>query len=202
MLETDTVLAAQETTDADAGDVSTEAPAENDATVDATPEAEAEATAESTEGDAVEYGEFETPEGIELDAALLDEAKPLFQDLKLSQDQAQKLVSFFSDYQLKMAESQGALQKEVAENWTSEIKTEWGNQFDANVEIAKKAVAYAGEGFSKMLLETGMGNNPEMIKFMHRVGASLSEDAMDGKSAPIRTEKSLEEKLYPSMART
>ncbi len=40
------------------------------------------------------YADFVMPEGVELDSALLTEAAPLFKELGLTQDQAQKLVDF------------------------------------------------------------------------------------------------------------
>ena len=42
------------------------------------------------------YTDFSVPEGHTLDAAAIESATPLFRELGLSQDQAQKLVDFYS----------------------------------------------------------------------------------------------------------
>ena len=41
------------------------------------------------------YTDFSVPEGHTLDAAAIESATPLFRELGLSQDQAQKLVDFY-----------------------------------------------------------------------------------------------------------
>ena len=57
------------------------------------------------------YTDFSVPEGHTLDAAAIESATPIFRELGLTQDQAQKLVSFYSEQIGKInAENEGYME--------------------------------------------------------------------------------------------
>jgi hypothetical protein len=126
------------------------------------------------------YADFVLPEGMQLDEALLTEATPMFKDLGLTQEQAQKLI----DFQAKQV--QAGSQKQIDD--FNQLKSDWrdlskndgefgGDKFDENVKIAQSAISKYGTSELKQLLEDhGVGNHPEVIRFMVRVGQTLKED--------------------------
>jgi hypothetical protein len=61
------------------------------------------------------------------------------------------------------------------------LKKEWGHAYDAKLSQAKNAVlAYADADTQAFLLESGLANNPNMIKLMAGIGATLTEDESAG----------------------
>ena len=73
------------------------------------------------------------------------------------------------DYDTQMAEANDLLKKE------------WGHAYDTKLSQAKNAVlAYADSETQQFLLDSGLANNPGMIRLMAGIGATLTEDQSAG----------------------
>ena len=204
---TDLLTSAGETTD-------TAAPATETADTTATEQAAGDQQTQTTETDtsaqenadgeqqaekpgAPEKYEFQAPEGQAFDDALLEAYSEVAKELNLSQDDAQKLLD-------KVAPVMHARQQEqiaqVQEGWAEASRADkefGGDKLDANLGVAKKALdAFASPELKTLLKDTGLGNNPEVIRFMYRAGKAISEDRIvTGQQAP-GGDKSLADKLY------
>jgi len=171
------------------------------------PDAEAKGDdKEATEADAkeatgeVDYEAITVPEGFELDAALMDRAKPIFEEIGIK-DQAgvQRLVDFFSEIQGEAAAASASLIQATHTEWLSSIKTEWGADYESNLGIAAKAVgALGGDELKAALNVTGAGNNPAIIKAFQKVGKLISEDQLVAGDKAISKSNGLGQ-LYSSM---
>ena len=65
------------------------------------------------------------------------------------------------------------------------LKTEWGDTWDSKVNVAKTALSeYGDEAFTEWVRETGLGGTPQMIKFLEKVGQSLTTEDKPGGGAP------------------
>ena len=146
---------------------------------------------------APEQYEFQAPEGQAFDNAVLDAYSDVARELNLSQDDAQKLLD-------KVAPVMQARQQEqiaqVRDEWAQSARTDkefGGEKLDASLATAKKALdAFASPELKTLLNEAGLGNHPEIIRFMYRAGKSISEDrVVTGQQAP-GSDKSLADKLY------
>ena len=126
------------------------------------------------------YADYVLPEGMELDASMVSEANPLFKELGLNQDQAQKLVSFYAEQAQAGSQKQVDTFNQLTSDWLSQAKTDsefGGDNFDENVKIAQSAIGKYGTPELKQLLDDyGVGNHPEIIRFMVKVGSTLKED--------------------------
>lgn len=148
------------------------------------------------------YAEFNLPEGMTADAALLDEATPLFKELGLTQEQAQKLV----DFQVKQVEASGQQQADAfnqqLNDWLTDAKADkeiGGDMFDKNIAIAKAGVsAFGTPEFKQLLDDTGMGNHPEVIRFMVKVGKLTQEDSPGNPSGQASKSVDPIDILYPN----
>lgn len=204
---TDLLTSAGETTD-------TAAPATETADTTATEQAAGDQQTQTTETDtsaqenadgeqqaekpgAPEKYEFQAPEGQAFDDAILEAYSDVAKELNLSQDDAQKLLD-------KVAPVMHARQQEqiaqVQEGWAEASRADkefGGDKLDANLGVAKKALdAFASPELKTLLKDTGLGNNPEVIRFMYRAGKAISEDRIvTGQQAP-GSDKSLADKLY------
>jgi hypothetical protein len=144
--------------------------------------------------------EFKAPEGVELDTEAVSEFSALAKELKLPADQAQKVA----DIAIKMAQRQAEQTAAVVKGWADQSKTDkefGGDNLDANLAVAKKAVgAFGSDEFKRLLNETGIGNHPEFIRFAYRAGKAMSDDTFVKGGNPSSTNNvPFEKRLYPNM---
>ena len=85
-----------------------------------------------------------------------------------------------------MQARQAQVVEEVKAEWASEAKTDQefgGESLDANLEIAKASLnAFGTDALKSLLSESGLGNHPEIIRFMYRAGKAIGEDSYVGNS--------------------
>ena len=145
-----------------------------------------------------ETSESETPEGApekyefnskvadapnELDPEVLTAFGDVAKELNLPQEAAQKVLD-------KVAPVIQAKQAKVLE----QTKVEWANQSKSdsefggenltdNLDVAKTSLdTFGTDALKSLLQETGLGNHPEVIRFMYRAGKAISEDSYVGNS--------------------
>ena len=118
-----------------------------------------------------------------LDPEVLTAFGEVAKELDLPQDAAQKVLDKVAPViQVRQAE-----QVEKARiDWAEESKSDQefgGETFETNLETAKTALnAFGTEPFKQLLSESGLGNHPEVIRFMYRAGKAISEDSYVGNS--------------------
>jgi len=143
-----------------------------------------------------EYAAFSTPEGIEIDENLVAQANPIFKELGLSQEQAQKLV----DFQSAQVKAQVDAFHERVNGWKEASRSDpeiGGDKLDSNVAIANKVLFDAfSQPFVDELKQIGFLNHPEFIRGLSKLGNQFyTEDDPGGGNAAGR-EKSRIERLY------
>ncbi len=136
----------------------------------------------SKQGAPEKYEDFKVPEGMELDKNLLEESIPVLKELNLTQEQAQKLVDLQSKYATVQAEKTAQVWKETIDKWTTDSKTDkefGGTKLNESITVSKLALKeFGNDGFKEMLDFTGIGNHPEMIRFLFKVGKLVKEDGI------------------------
>lgn len=158
---------------------------------DAVKEGDAQTTEGKTEGDTKtdaqaapgEYAEFKVPEGVSIDQELGTEFKGLAKDLKLPQAEAQKLVDLGTKLNAKFNE---ALTKQVLEQqtkWTEELKSDkelGGTQLPEKLATAQAGLrAFDPSGkLDKLLTETGLSNNVDVIRAFYNAGLTVKNDTI------------------------
>ena len=145
-----------------------------------------------------ETSESEAPEGApenyefnpkvadapqELDPEVLTAFGDVAKELNLSQEAAQKVL----DKVAPVVQAKQAKALEDAKNgWVNDSQSDeefGGENFDANLKTAKSALdTFGNDALKSLLVETGFGNHPEIIRFMYRAGKALSEDSYIGNS--------------------
>lgn len=132
---------------------------------------------------APEKYEFKAPEGQEFDAGTIEAFSEIAKELNLTQEAAQKLL----DRMGPTIETQQKGQLQAIHNeWKQASQTDkefGGEKLAENLSVAKKALDAFGSPELRALLEqSGLGNNPEVIRFMFRAGKAISEDSFVGRS--------------------
>lgn len=149
---------------------------------------------------APENYEFEVPEGMELDEQLSEKFTDLAKELNLTNEQANKLVSMYGDQLVDAQAKQQQQWETTSKQWAEDLKADpefGGSNFEKNAEIAKTAIAKFGDDeLKKALNDTGLGNHPALVKFMHKVGTSISEDGFDVSGETVTKKESSPQGLY------
>lgn len=149
-------------------------------------------------GESQEEPQFELPEGMEMDMAALEQAKPLFKELNLDQAGQQKLVTLYAGLRSKMeTEAAQALNKQRQE-WREEFKKDPDHQ--KTLASAKKALTKFGDDeFSAMLKGSWMGDHPGLLNFLARVGQAVSDDTFVKGKSTRQSPRTAEEVLFGDM---
>lgn len=160
--------------------------------------------AKGTEGKAdaaPETYEFKAPEGQEFDSQVIGAFSDVAKELNLSQDAAQKLLDKMAPtLQARQAEQISALKTSWAESATAD-KEYGGDRLGENLGIAKAALDKFGTPELRTLLnESGMGNHPEVIRFMYRAGKAISEDGVVTGGSAIPAVNDPAKRLFPNQA--
>ena len=182
------------------GDSQQPVDATTEATTDTEQQAESVQEQQVSDETAVDSktSESETPEGApdkyefnakvadapnELDPEVLTAFGDVAKELNLPQEAAQKVLD-------KVAPVIQARQAKAIE----QTKTEWANQSQSdqefggeslaeNLDVAKASLkAFGTDALKSLLTETGLGNHPEVIRFMYRAGKAIGEDSYVGNS--------------------
>lgn len=127
---------------------------------------------------APEKYEFKHPqEGQQYDAKVTEAFSAVAKELNLSQEAAQSVMDKMSP--VIAARQQEALTA-ARQEWREASKADkefGGEKLAENLGLAKKAIdAYATPELKSLLEESGLGNNPEVVRLFYRVGKSMSED--------------------------
>lgn len=148
------------------------------------------------------YADFSLPNGMPLDDALLAEATPLFKELGLTQEQAQKLVDFQAKQVQASSQSQVDAFNQLMQDWREKSQNDkefGGDKFDESIAVARSAIDKFGTPELKQLLEEhGVGNHPEVIRFMVKVGKLTAEDVPGTSGAQSTPEQDRVSQLYPN----
>ena len=156
--------------------------------------------AEETTSEGVpEKYEFKAPEGKAYDNAVLEPFAEAAREANLTQDAAQKILD-------RMAPALAARQQEqvaaVRTGWLESSRTDkefGGDKLQENLSAAKRALdSYAAPEFRKLLDDTGLGNHPEVIRMLVRVGKGMNEDSYVAGGAAFKGTQDLAAKLYPN----
>jgi hypothetical protein len=146
---------------------------------------------------APEKYEFKAPEGKEYDPNLIVAFESGARDANLSQEAAQKLLDTMAP---KIAERQGEQIAAIKKEWleSSQSDKEFGGvTLEASLGIAKKALdSFGTPALNQLLASTGLGNHPEVIRFMFKAGQALNQDKFVAGSAPTRSQVKATSVLY------
>lgn len=147
-----------------------------------------EAEGAEAKAEVPESYELTPPEGFEnLDADTVTAATPVFKELGLSNEQAQKLVPIAGEFAKKIiAEGNQQMLSSIAtqrKEWLETAKSDaeiGGTNWDTSLSTAAKALDTLGfpkgSPLRNLLDESGLGNHPEMIRAFAKVGKAIGED--------------------------
>jgi hypothetical protein len=127
-------------------------------------------------------------EGVQVDQSMVEAATPVFKELGLSQDAAQKLASFYYEQQKAQAEKGWndftKMVEQREEKWLTEIQTDpdfGGPKFDASrLRVGKLLDKFdTGKEMEKFLIEEGYSGAAPIFKVLARISQHFDDDDLD-----------------------
>ena len=126
----------------------------------------------------------ELPQGVVYDETFEKAALPVAHKLGLTPHQVQGLLDFYAGHQGQSFQSAMRGRIEDESQAVGSLQQEWGPSYDGKVAQAARAARYfGGETLINFLNESGMGNNPELVRTFAKIGSMMTEDSLKiGKS--------------------
>ena len=124
---------------------------------------------------------IETPEGVEIDQALLDAFTPGFKEQKLTHNQVQEMADAYIASQQSMASGRTEAFNAQRDAWEAELRADpqiGGDRFDDNITRANQFIDRHGDDTVKNLLDnTGLGSHPALVRFLVKAANAVREDS-------------------------
>lgn len=144
-----------------------------------------------------EYADFVLPDGAQADENLKAEFLPVAKELGLNQAGAQKLVDFKAKLDQYAVQNWGNHVKELRDTAMRDPEIGGGNYQPALASGRQAITKFGTPEFRKMLNHYGVGNHPEMIRFLAKVGQATGETTIPPSGgATTVAEKPLHEIMY------
>lgn len=163
------------------------------------------------------YADFTAPEGYTIDKALIEKALPIFKELNLTQDQAQKLVSLQTERELAAAKAPQEAYNAMREVWQKEVFAD--KTLSNGKELLPEVKARIGSAinsldpkvateFREVMDTTGVGDNPAFVRALDAWAKALGEGkpvigagpSAEGQRSPDAKPKSIANAMYPNLA--
>ena len=144
------------------------------------------------------------PEGMDSKSDLSSGFRQMAYDTGMSQDQIGKIFNWYNEMNVSVAADQKTAHEAGMDESVGILKKEWGENYDANVEMASRVgQEFGDQEFMDFLADSGAGNNPAMIKFLHKIGELGGEDNLEGGSTgQTSTPDQIREEINGAMAST
>lgn len=129
--------------------------------------------------------EIKTPEGVEVNQELIGKLKEVAFKNGMLPKQAQALVEWYINEEKASAEATAEKIKTETVEQLKQLRKEWGEEgFKKQTTLANYVVRdVVGEEFASYLSESGLGNDPQIIKAFAQVGKALGESKLLGDGA-------------------
>lgn len=157
------------------------------------PETGKEPGKEDPAGAPEKYADFKLPEGVPVDTEFMEQAQASFKELNLPQEAAQKLVDLAAERD-KRAEK---AQFDQAAKWEKEFMSR--SDAKETLSHAARAREFVTPGMRQMLQDPRIGNNPDIIESMAKIGRMLAEDKFLERDSRGKAEKPLGNVLFDDM---
>ena len=182
------------------------------------PSTEVKAEAKAEPGKVPEKYELKAPEGYTIDPKVVEEATPIFKELGLSQDQAQKLTDIWNKHSIEAQDAALKGMEATRTEWRSTVakdpalgdgKADLRPETKANISKAFDAIGDAKQvtALKEALDFTGAGDHPAIVAAFNAWGKLLSEGTLvkgggpapTGQAAPGAGPRSAAAAMYPNL---
>lgn len=154
------------------------------------------------------YTDFKVPDGLTLDKAVVEAATPLFKELNLNQDQAQKLVDFYTTQTKEAMEAPHKAYQELSKTWQDETKAFYGSKLPEVRATISRVLQQLPPEINKQFRAdmdlTGAGNKLSFVQTIEFLAKARAEGRpVTGGPAPVinpnAAPKTPAQAMYPDL---
>jgi hypothetical protein len=146
------------------------------------------------------------PDGSVLDPGAVERIAAYAKERGLSQEQAQELLNREHGAVAAYVEGQKQVLNSARTSWLEEVKSDkeiGGEKYNEAIELSRRLISdFGSEALKQALNETGLGNHPELIRFVYRLAKTRADDKIVRPSAGAGQRKSMEQVFYPEPQKT
>lgn len=148
--------------------------------------------------------ELKMPDGSPLDKEAITRVENFAKANKLSNEEAQQVLEVENTAVKTFADKQQADMEQTKKTWLDQSTNDkefGGENLGKNVELSRRVVdKFGSQEFRNALNETGLGNHPELIRMLSRIGKAIGEDELViGRTGAKPEDKpDVAKKLYPN----
>lgn len=123
---------------------------------------------------------------MQVDAAFTDAMSPAFKEAGITQNQLNVIMKAYNEYGQKFAAESEKKAETDFNNWMAEqarehdkaIRKEWGADYDANFNIAQRALArfFQDKDLYRVFDETNIARTPRFMQGLLQIGKMIQED--------------------------
>lgn len=139
------------------------------------------------------YDRPQLTEGKAYDEVLIGGMQTAAFEEGLTQKQFAKLVERYLAIETQSAEKQEVENVRLKEETDTELKKQWGADYEKNIEISRRALrelvsGELGEQFSTLIEESGFGNNLVFIQGFREIGSKILDDTLVRGDGQVKVE--------------
>lgn len=124
-----------------------------------------------------EYKAPEGSEGLNIDNELVSQYQKKFYELGLSKKQGEALFNLYNENVVGKIKGLTAEAEKRRQDTQTLLKAEWGQAYEQNLNMAKNVIKELGDpDLIPFLEETGLGNDPRLVKIFYNIATKTSED--------------------------
>lgn len=151
----------------------------------------------ATSQDPLEKTNLPKPDNSPFSGTDWEAFKSLTAELKLSDEQIEKLVAFSSEFASHQQQDWQDKKRAKVASWANQTRALYGAGLDEEIAFALQAAnTFGGPELRALLEETGLGNHPVMIRTLSGIGRCISEEAVVGGVPAAPQDKTFAEALY------
>lgn len=172
-----------------------EEPAKEDLESNKTPTEGGDAVEKPSEPEVVKDDDkFNFPEGVKVNEEKVKSFIALAKELKLTKEQAQKLVDMDSK---NIIDTDKAFTS-MKEGWKADTLKELGENAEQKLGEAVLAFKQFGDDeFVKLMKDTGLENHPAVVRVFRNIGSKIATDkTVSATSNGVKSSKTMQEILY------
>jgi hypothetical protein len=141
------------------------------------------------------------PEGMSYDEGAEKSFRAMAHKLGLTSAQFKSMYDEYNRYQVAAFAAQSDANKKAVEAANASLKKDWGDQYDANMELTKRAIYWlGGDDLVQELGDFKIGNSPAMAKAFAKIGKLMADDSFHAGSGSGTPRSASSGVLnYPSM---
>jgi hypothetical protein len=145
--------------------------------------------------------DLKAPEGVDLDASVVEGTAAISRELGLSNEQAQKLLEHQAQVLGNISTAQAEQVETLSQTWKDEVihdKEFGGDKLPATTAKATRALDRFFPELKAGLKGSPFANHPALIRGLARIGAAMGEDQMVQPGSTLGGEQSVVDILYPT----